>query len=62
LVKDSSAPAGWVYDGGFVLYQVKFFSNSFFGGFWMEYRARLLYIIRVDNNRKVIIVSDRWNC
>lgn len=22
LVKDSSAPAGWVYDGGFVLYQV----------------------------------------
>lgn len=33
LVKDSSAPAGWVYDGGFVLYQVKFFSNSFFGGF-----------------------------
>ena len=30
LVKDSSAPAGWVYDGGFVLYQVKFF-KSFFG-------------------------------
>lgn len=23
IVKDSSAPAGWVYDGGFVLYQVK---------------------------------------
>lgn len=25
LVKDSSAPAGWVYDGGFVLYQVSGF-------------------------------------
>lgn len=24
LVKDATAPAGWIYDGGFVLYQVTF--------------------------------------
>jgi hypothetical protein len=31
LVKDSSAPAGWVYDGGFVLYQVSY--SPIFGAF-----------------------------
>lgn len=31
LVKDSSAPAGWVYDGGFVLYQVSY--SPIFGRF-----------------------------
>lgn len=30
IVKDSSAPAGWVYDGGFVLYQVSFFFSLSF--------------------------------
>ena len=27
LVKDSAAPAGWIYDGGFVLYQVTFYNQ-----------------------------------